>query len=132
MSDPGMFFALLVDPEDAAPGPLRLELPPGTSPAVAAAALAAVFHADPGLERVEVTVGGQPLGVSRRERFAGALSEMGSREFGGGDHAALPGLSRRFALLRFACRDCDLAVLRVHADGQPPSCPDHGPMELTR
>ncbi|MEU9158073.1 hypothetical protein AB0D59_48005 [Streptomyces sp. NPDC048417] len=132
MPDPGMFFALLVDPEDAVPGPVRLELTPGTSPAAAAAALAAVFHADPDLERVEVAVGGKPLGVARRERLVGTRPDPDSREFGGGDHSTLPGPARRFTLLRFECRVCDLAVLRVHADWQPPSCPDHGPMELTR
>lgn len=133
MPDPEMFFALLVDPEDAAPAPVRLELAPGTSPSTAAAALATVFHALADLERVEVVVGSKPLGVSRRERFAGTQPVVSAaREFGAGDHAELPGPSRRFTLLRFACRDCDLAVLRVHTDGQPPSCPQHGPMELTR
>lgn len=132
MPDPGRFFALLVDPEDAAPAPVRLELTPGTSPDTAAAVLTSVFHADPGLERVTVTVGGNPLGVSRRERFAGPRPDTASREFGGGDHATLPGPPQRFTLLRFTCRDCDLAALRVHADWQPPSCPDHGLMELVR
>lgn len=132
MPDPGMFFALLVDPGDSAPGPVRVELAAGTSPSTAAEALASVFHAYPDLERVEVVVGSKPLGVSRRERFAATQRDADAREFGGGDHATLPGPSRHFALLRFACRSCDTAVLRVHADGSAPACPQHGPMELTR
>jgi len=128
MPDPGKFFALLVDPADATPETVRLELAPGTGPDTAAVVLTTVFEADPDLDRVAVTMGGQSLGVSRRERFVRTTS----REFGSADHSALPGPSRRFTLLRFACRDCGRAVLRVHADWQLPSCPDHGLMELTR
>ncbi|MFI1222115.1 MULTISPECIES: hypothetical protein [unclassified Streptomyces] len=133
MNDPSPFFALVVDPTDLRPAATVVELPSGAAPTQAAAVLSAVMAAYPALDRVVVTLGGEPIGSADRTRLAALPGSGVSRDMGAADHASLPGRSTRYELLRFRCsrQDCAHTVLRVHVDEDDlPSCPAHGLMEL--
>lgn len=133
MNDFSPFFALVVDPTDRRPAATVVELPPGADPAGAAAVLSAVLAAYPSLDRMAVTLGGELLGSTDRDRLGMLAAGGRTRETGAADHASLPGRAARYELLRFRCstRDCAHAVLTVHFDEYaPPSCPAHGRMEL--
>lgn len=142
-------FALLVDAADAgAPPPACLKLPGDVSLPQAAAALEAALHRDPALERLELRIGDETVGVATRAHVtkhgsSGTPSSSeedkrvhshGTRGPGAGDGATLPGTPAGFEIIRFRCTDvsCDQEEIRIHIDDDLPTCPQHGSMELMR
>jgi hypothetical protein len=114
----------------------------------AAAALEAALDKTPALERLELRIGDETVGVATRAHVTthglpgtGSGPEEdnrahphGTRGPGAGDGATLPGTPTQFEIIRFRCADasCDQVELRIHIDDDLPSCPEHGSMELGR
>jgi hypothetical protein len=133
MSEASTRYRMLVDRTVTVQDSPLLGLPDGIALLDAAAALEALFQAEPTLERVTLMVGGVAVGATSRS-YLTRLGARGHRGFGDGDGATLPGESPRYRALRYGCTTCDTVVYLVHVDSSgAPSCPrGHGPMLETR
>lgn len=124
-------YGLFLDPRAPSDGRTVLDVSDADVPAAEVAkALIALYHAEPGLDQVTLTVGTRPIGACTRTWFA-RLSGEPLHRLGEGDRAGQPGVSTQFELLRFACTGCDRRAVRLTYDDRDlPSCPEHGVMEL--
>ncbi|NGY65329.1 hypothetical protein G7043_41190 [Lentzea sp. NEAU-D13] len=121
-------FRSWLDSSAEGTAPLRIVTSATGDLEVVAAELKRSFDADPAVQRIELVVDGNRLGMVTRTRLRELLSKFERSDPGAGDGATLPGRSSQYTVLTYRCGTCGVTAKLLFVD-EVPECVGHGPMD---